>query len=154
MIEFRKAGYGDINGLIRLRLEFLNEVQKVGSPSEDAALKAKLKDYFMVNMKAGSFSSWIAVDNGVIVGTSGICYYALPPSYNRITGNVAYIMNMYTQPAYRGKGIAPSLFEKLLVEAKDRGCHKISLNATEMGRPLYMKFGFKESNDEMVLTLS
>jgi GNAT superfamily N-acetyltransferase len=62
-------------------------------------------------------------------------------------------MNMYTQPAYRGNRIAPTLFEKLVTEAKERGCHEISLHATDMGRPVYLKFGFKESDGELVLTL-
>jgi hypothetical protein len=77
MIEFRKAVPDDIDELVRLRIEFLNEVQKPGASASGAsvaALKASLKDYFIKNMEAGSFSSWVAIDNGTIVGTSGICF--------------------------------------------------------------------------------
>lgn len=39
---------------------------------------------------------------------------------------------------------------KLLVEdARSRGIDAISLEATQMGRPLYEKFGFVKMNDEM-----
>ncbi|MEE1028751.1 MAG: GNAT family N-acetyltransferase, partial [Agathobacter sp.] len=35
--------------------------------------------------------------------------------------------------------------------AKKRGVHAISLEATDMGKPLYVKFGFVKMNDEMEL---
>ncbi|MCX7773607.1 MAG: GNAT family N-acetyltransferase, partial [Clostridia bacterium] len=60
---------------------------------------------------------------------------------------------MYTVPTHRGKGVATEIFRRTVEEAKASGCGRISLNATEMGRPLYEKFGFEPSHDEMVLTL-
>jgi GNAT superfamily N-acetyltransferase len=154
MIEFRKAGISDVTDLIHMRVEFLNEVQKLKSSAGEGELYFSLKEYFTENMNTDRFIAWVATDNGVIVGTSGLYLYSLPPSYKIKTGKVAYIMNMYTKPAYRGRGIAPTLFGRLIEESKERGCHKISLHATDMGRPLYLKFGFKASDNEMILNLS
>ena len=53
-------------------------------------------------------------------------------------------MNMYTNPAYRRKGIAYQTLNLLVADAKNKGIDAISLEATEMGRPLYEKFGFAE----------
>ena len=39
----------------------------------------------------------------------------------------------------------------LVVDAKEKGIKAISLEATDMGRPLYEKFGFVKMNDEMEL---
>ena len=36
-------------------------------------------------------------------------------------------------------------------DAKERGVTVISLEATDMGKPLYEKFGFVKMNDEMEL---
>ena len=52
----------------------------------------------------------------------------------------AYIMNMYTVPEYRRRGIAYQTLDKLVKEAKERGISAISLEATDMGRPLYEKY--------------
>lgn len=60
-------------------------------------------------------------------------------------------MNMYTSPDYRRKGIAYHTLELLIKEAKKRNVSYISLEATDMGRPLYERYGFVKMNDEMIL---
>ena len=56
--------------------------------------------------------------------------------------------------AYRRKGIAYQTLNLLVADAKNKGIDAISLEATEMGRPLYEKFGFTGMNDEMELKKS
>ena len=68
-----------------------------------------------------------------------------------IEERIAYIMNMYTNPEYRRNGIAIKTLGLLVEDAKKRGVHAISLEATDMGKPLYVKFGFVKMNDEMEL---
>lgn len=58
-------------------------------------------------------------------------------------------MNMYTDPDYRRRGIARHTLELLVEEAKKKGISHISLEATDMGRPLYERFGFIKMNHEM-----
>lgn len=41
--------------------------------------------------------------------------------------------------------------ELLVADAMEKGVSAISLEATEMGRPLYEKFGFVKMNSEMEL---
>ena len=60
-------------------------------------------------------------------------------------------MNMYTDPEYRRKGIAYKTLDMLVQDSKTRGITSISLEATDMGRPLYEKYGFVKMNDEMEL---
>ncbi len=67
------------------------------------------------------------------------------------SGNKAYIMNMYTNPAYRRKGIATKILDMLVNDAKNKGITDISLETTDMGRPLYEKYGFIKMNNEMTL---
>ena len=90
-------------------------------------------------------------DEEKIIGTGGISYFQVMPTYHNPTGRKAYIMNMYTNPEYRRKGIAYKTLDLLVAEAKQRGIHAISLEATDMGRPLYEKYGFVKMNDEMEL---
>lgn len=151
MITYRKATIEDIDDLIKLRITFIKEIMNIDHDHDDQLVGEALKDYFNKTLKDNNFISWLAIEDDKIVGTSGLSFYTLPPSYKNVTGNVAYIMNMYTIPSYRGRGIATYLFEKIVLEAKSRGFKKICLHATEMGKPLYTKFGFKETSGEMEL---
>ena len=51
-------------------------------------------------------------------------------------------MNIYTKPKYRRQGIAYKTLDLLVKAAKSRGITGISLVATDMGLPLYEKYGF------------
>lgn len=73
------------------------------------------------------------------------------PTVNNRSGNKAYIMNMYTHPDYRRRGVALKALDLLVQEAKRRGVTAISLEATEIGRPLYEKYGFVAMPHEMEL---
>ena len=63
----------------------------------------------------------------------------------------AYIMNMYTAPEYRRQGIAIHTLDLLVKDAKEQGVLQIALEATDMGRPLYERYGFVKMEDEMEL---
>lgn len=153
MIEYRKAALGDMDELVRLRIEFLKEAQNIESDSNDADVRKALENYLDGAMKNNAFIAWVAVDDNRIVATSGLCFLTVPPTYKNPEGTVAYIMNMYTRPDYRNRGIANGLFEKTLDEAKNLGYRHFSLHATEKGRPLYARHGFTSSGDEMVFKL-
>ena len=60
-------------------------------------------------------------------------------------------MNMYTHPDYRRRGIALHILSLLVETAQARGVTAISLEATDMGRPLYERFGFVPMQSEMML---
>lgn len=62
-------------------------------------------------------------------------------------------MNMYTKPEYRRMGIASKTLDLLVKDAKERDVTSISLEATEMGKPLYEKYGFVPMKSEMELPI-
>jgi ribosomal protein S18 acetylase RimI-like enzyme len=60
-------------------------------------------------------------------------------------------MNMYTAPEYRRQGIAMHTLDLLVKDAKAQDVSQIALEATDMGLPLYEKYGFVKMEDEMEL---
>ncbi len=63
-------------------------------------------------------------------------------------------MNMYTRPDYRRRGVAYKTLDLLVKDAKSMGITDIFLEATDMGRPLYEKYGFFKMNHEMELPVN
>ena len=92
-----------------------------------------------------------ALHDNIIVGCGSICFMELMPTFSHPTGKRAHLMNVYTNGAYRRQGIASKMTTMLIEEAWNRGATEISLDATESGKPLYRKCGFKDSDECMVL---
>jgi GNAT superfamily N-acetyltransferase len=152
MVTYRLATHEDVDDLVRLRIDFLEEFQPDACEQKNEC-EQLLKEYFESAIPCDGFVAWLAESGEKIVGTSGLSFYAIAPSLKNLTGKIAYILNMYTVPSYRGKGIASALFERIINEARVRGYKKILLHATESGRLVYQKFGFKNTDNEMALKL-
>jgi GNAT superfamily N-acetyltransferase len=145
LVTFRKADTNDTEELIALRIAFLKEnSKKVCAEEEYRSLERSLRAFFTDALRNATFISWIAADGDEIIGTSGLTFYALPPGLNNPSGRVAYIMNMYTKPSHRRRGICAELFHRTVEEARSLGYGKIELHATPKGMNIYKRQGFKE----------
>lgn len=149
-MNYRKAVDKDISQLVDLRKKQLIDEGLVPINNIDI----ELHQYFKLSLIEGSLISWIAEENEIIIATSGICFYQLPPSYSNPSGKSAYITNMYTKKEYRGKGIASDLLKLVIDEAKNQGYKIVRLHASKQGKPIYKKFGFTDLEDFMVMNLS
>ncbi|MCR5717151.1 MAG: GNAT family N-acetyltransferase [Lachnospiraceae bacterium] len=107
--------------------------------------------YYEKALSDGSHVAILVKEDGKVIGCGGVSFYTVMPTYHNPSGRKAYIMNMYTDPAYRRQGIAYRTLSKLVEEAKHRGITQISLEATRMGRPLYESYGFTPMECEMEL---
>ncbi len=70
-----------------------------------------------------------------------------PANTHFISGKTAMLMNVYTLPEYRRKGIASILLKRIISDAGKEGISCIDLTATAMGKPLYLKNGFHECSN-------
>ena len=150
MIEYRKANINDLDVLIKLRIMFLREAGHIEREEDQKALFENNNLFFRNGLSDGSFVAFVALHDGEIIATSGLSLLVLPPNKKCPNGKAAYIGNMYTRERYRKRGIASALFSMTVQEAKRLGHTKILLNASDMGRPLYEKFGFRTDPNDMV----
>ena len=116
-----------------------------------AFVEAQSREYYEESLQAETHTAYLDFDGERVAGAGGISFFRVMPTYHNPTGWKAYIMNMYTSPDYRRKGIAYHTLELLIKEAKKKNVSYISLEATDMGRPLYERYGFVKMNDEMIL---
>ncbi|PES34772.1 GNAT family N-acetyltransferase [Priestia megaterium] len=148
-MKFRKATVNEIDQLIYLRKKQL--VDEGIEPNQE--IDTELKEFFTNKMGDGSLIEWIVEDNDEMIATGAIIFFEFPPTYTNKSGKKAYITNMYTKKNYRGQGIATKLLTKLVAEAKTAGIIKIWLGASKLGRPVYKKFGFKETDEWLELDI-
>lgn len=89
--------------------------------------------------------------DGKAVACGSICLQKELPSPDNPSGRCAYLMNMYTRPAYRGQGIASAVVDWVVHQARCAGAEKIYLETTPVGRAVYERAGFVDMSDMMKL---
>lgn len=144
-IQYRKLKEKDLDIFIEMRI---NQLQEEGA-KEDIDLRPALRDYYMRHMKDGTFVSWIAEDGGKIIGTSGMSFVEKPPYFGCPSGKMGLLSSMFTNPAYRRKGIAKELLHRVVEEAKNYGCGTVQITASDMGVKLYTAYGFVHNGNFM-----
>lgn len=150
-IIFKKLTEAELDTIIEMRInqlteEYTSEGKKV---PEDVDLRSSLREFYTKNMAAGTYVSWLAMDGEKIVGTSGMSFAEKPPYFTCTTGKLGILSSMYTDPDYRRMGIATSLLDRVVKEAKDYGCGTIYITASDMGVKLYESYGFKHNGNFM-----
>lgn len=153
-MDFRFATVDDARLLGEMRVCMRRERETLPPPEdEEAFLNANIQ-YFRSAIADGSYIGIIAEEKGTFAGTGGICLHIHPPSYAVPNGKSACLLNMYTRPEFRGRGVAGKILAGLVEKARTLQCRKVFLNASEMGKPLYVKFGFTDVANEMVFDLN
>ena len=152
-IEIRQACSEDVEVLVQLRLEMRRERENCQLSIPEKDFEELLRKYFSEAVKNGSFVSFVAWENGVPAGCSGLSVVALPPAYGDLSGKKGYITNMYTRKEFRGQGIARQLLDRLKLFASEAGCSTLALNASDAGYPVYKKYGFEDVSGEMKLKI-
>mgnify|MGYP002509445767 FL=1 len=150
-LNYRKATIADLEILTKTRIEVLRAANQLGDDVDMSEVKKQSFEYYQNSLKNDTHLAYLIFDDELFVGAGGISYFQVMPTYHNPTGKKAYIMNMYTKPDYRRRGIAFKTLDLLVADAKAKGITAISLEATNMGRPLYAKYGFIKMNDEMEL---
>ncbi len=149
---YHRATAEDIEPLTEMRLEVLRAANRLSDDTDLSEVKRQSRRYYEAALRDGTHTAYLVFDGSRIIGAGGISFFRVLPTYHNPSGEKAYIMNLYTSPAYRRRGIAYRVLDLLVGEAKSRGIAAISLEATSMGRPLYEKYGFRKMEDEMELS--
>ena len=150
-LEYKRAASEDLDILVETRMEVLRAANRLDASADMAQVERETRAYYRSALADGSHTAYLGFDGDLFVGAGGVSYYSVMPTYHNPTGQKAYIMNMYTRPAYRRQGIARRTLDLLVRDAESRGVRAISLEATEMGRPLYEAYGFVPMTSEMEL---
>lgn len=139
----------DIDELVRIIV--LRAANKLSDDVDTSLVEKESYEYYKRASESGEHTAYLVYDNGTFIGAGGVSFYQVMPTYHNSTGKKAFIMNMYTAPEYRRQGIVFHTLDLLVKDAKEQGVLQIALEATDIGRPLYERYGFVKMEDEMEL---
>ena len=150
---YKRASIEDLEILTKTRIEVLRSAIKLDISVDMSIVELETYNYYKKSLCDGTHIAYLVFDNDIFIGAGGVSFYNVMPTYHNPSGKRAYIMNMYTASEYRRQGIAFHTLDLLVNDAREQGVSQIALEATDMGRPLYEKYGFVKMEDEMELKL-
>ncbi len=111
--------------------------------------------YFAQAIADGRYVGWVAeLDDPPreIVAGAGLQLRELLPRPDLarerlVRGPQGLVLNVFTERAWRRRGIADALMRELLVWCRGNGIESVVLHASGEGRPLYEKLGFTPTNE-------
>jgi GNAT superfamily N-acetyltransferase len=104
-------------------------------------------------LRDGSYVGWLATDAlGVVIAGAGVHVKPQLPrpqhSLSRVeTASVPLVVNVYTDPGHRRRGISRALMQAVMRWATEQGFDRVVLHASKEGRALYESLGFQATNE-------
>jgi GNAT superfamily N-acetyltransferase len=96
----------------------------------------------------GSYRHWMALDgSGRVAGGGGVLLSPWPANPKDPCTERAVILNVYTEPEFRKRGIARRIMLTILDWVKEKGFRAVNLHASPEGRRLYEQLGFEATNE-------
>lgn len=120
---------------------------------QDAAERPIYAAWVMDAIRRGVYVGFLAMKGEEVVAGAGLTLLEWGPARGDSSPYRARIVNVWTYPQHRRRGLARGLVTACLNAARERGVTRVSLGTSEMARPLYGGLGFRASGTEMGLRL-
>ena len=152
-IILRRATVADALTIAQHRAAMFHEMDDLEAHRIDTLVDRATR-YLRSALASEEYIGWLAApqdEPGMIIGGAGVQVRRTLPHPREPDaaphGNQAIVLNVYTEPAWRHRGVAEQLMEQVIAWAGEAGMHTLVLHASTAGRPLYEKLGFAATNE-------
>ena len=150
-MQLRKATVEDIPALVNHRRKMFEDIAALkGELYEQAGLDAMDTAYAVLlryEIPAGTMRAWVIEDGGRIAASGALKFTDWLPRPDGGRRGLVYAHSVYTEVAYRRKGLARRILNAMIDDCRANKWSRISLHASERGRPLYESLGFVDTNE-------
>jgi GNAT superfamily N-acetyltransferase len=145
----RAATREDIDVLVRHRELMFREMGWEADYSEMARHYGRWLDTVL---PAGSYFGWVVTPQGdeTIVSSGGIIVVPWTPGPHAMDPRLAWIVNVYTEPPHRKRGLARRLMIEMHEWCRAQGIQRTALNASSGGQPIYESMGYELALEPMM----
>lgn len=126
----------------------MGELLPDAAPIVEAESRARLAR----ELASGEYVGWLVESSdGQVVAGAGVVMHAYYPSAVNPRGRpTAYILNVFTEPSHRRRGLAGRLVSEILAWCRTRDLPRVTLHASISGRAVYERLGFRTTNEMRV----
>lgn len=116
-----------------------------------AAMEAEFAAWVREKLARQEYLGWFLVNAaGEVVAGAGLWLMDWPPHVVGASARRGNILNVYTHPDYRRRGLARQLMQAILEWCRANHLDTVILHASDEGRALYESLGFKATNEMRV----
>lgn len=145
-VTIREANPDDIPEILRQRRRMYEDMNYKDTAALDA-MSSLSSAHLQKAFAEGSFHAWLAcAGDRAVAGGAVIVSPWLAHPYD-LGCRRATILNVYTDPEYRRRGIGCKLMQTMIDWCKRQGLARVTLHASDDGRHLYESLGFEDSNE-------
>ena len=147
--RIRAATLADVDALVHHRVAMFREM---GTAIEADPVAKAFSDWVTKLLPAGTYRGWVVEGpSGDLVAGGGMTILPWPPGPWYVGGRMAFVYNVYTEPAHRRRGLARMIMDALHAWCRVEGIGLVGLNASSQARPLYESMGYQQMPAPMML---
>ena len=144
----RLATPDDAETITRHRYDMFVAMGHDPEETRQAVYEVGHDEWIRPKIASGEYIGYLAEnEQGEIIAGVGLWIIEWIPGPNAPGGKAGYLCNVFTEAAWRGKGIARKMVGMAVEECRARKLKRMSLHASQDGRPLYESMGFKGTNE-------
>lgn len=146
--EIRPAAATDIAVLVAHREAMF---RAMGTECDYAKMAIHYGAWLDEAMSSGTYWGCVATPaDGEIVASGGVIVVPWSPGPWQMDPRNAWIVNVYTHPAHRARGLARRLMNAMHDWCRAHGIERAALNATSAGQPIYESMGYTLAHEPMM----
>src|SRR5207247_2718855 len=144
-LTVRPAGLKDLDVLRHQRRAMWIDLG-VGDRSRHEKADKTYRRWAETRLRNHQLIPWLVQSHdGRIAGGGCLWLQPIQPNPKRAHTLQPYLLSMYTEPEFRRRGVASMIVSKAIEWSGKKGYGRLMLHASEMGRSVYKKFGFRRT---------
>jgi GNAT superfamily N-acetyltransferase len=154
-MHIREALIGDISIMAECHRQMFEEIwQKKGEHLENVKAIEIEKAYTQkleTEIYSGTCKTWVIEDKGEIISSGAITFVSFVPTPYDVSSKIAYLHSAYTRKSHRNRKCAQRIVRAAISYCRSHGVNTIILGASNAGKPIYEKIGFRSTPEMMRL---
>ncbi|HVH27410.1 MAG TPA: GNAT family N-acetyltransferase [Vicinamibacterales bacterium] len=156
--RIRPATIGDLDVLVHHRVAMFLDM---GTPMDEEAVAREFRRWVTEMLPSGTYRGWVVEtaashpaphgSSPTVVAGGGICIFPWPPGPQSLGDRLAFVYNVYTEPAHRRQGLARKVMEAIHAWCREAGISTLALNSSVDGRSLYESLGYRVRPNPMMV---
>ena len=139
--RIRAATVEDLETILRHRRCMFADMGQ-GDDAARERMVAVARPYLAEGLASGAYRGWLVEAGGQVVAGAGLATSPFQPTPFDPVARRAWIVNVYTEPAFRRRGLAKGLVQEIVAWCGEARMKVVFLHASVDGRPIYEGLGF------------